>query len=102
MDVSGGTPYLPVEMIRRLLTLFAILTGLTALGAPAQARISAMDEVRVHATGDVAEICSPVRAMARTVGSAPAAILRQNGPRPLSRMAVITPAVMLKADRARE
>lgn len=37
VDARGDTPYLHGAMLRRLITLLAILSGLTAAGAPAHA-----------------------------------------------------------------
>ncbi|MBX7483574.1 hypothetical protein [Qipengyuania qiaonensis] len=39
MDARGDTPYLNDAMLRRLITLLALLTGLAAAGAPAHAVI---------------------------------------------------------------
>ena len=90
-------------MMRQLLTLIAILTGLTALGAPAQARMSAIDDVQVQVAGDAAAACSSAQILARAAPAGP--LGRGVGqasfcPRPS--MVIVIPPVMLQADRARE
>src|SRR5690606_23959395 len=49
VDVGGRLPYLAPVMWRKLLTLLAIVTGLTAAGAPAQARMEAMSGILLAA-----------------------------------------------------
>ena len=89
-------------MIRQLLTLVAILTGLTALGAPAQARVTAMEEVRVQVARDATVACSPVTAMAGAAGIVPVGRTRQAGNcLRLPIVAFVSPVVS-RADRARE
>jgi hypothetical protein len=89
-------------MLRQLLTALAILTGLAAAGAPAEAaRLNDVASVRVIATAELAAKCAipnPGPAFApqpprRDAVKAPCA-------RPLS--PVVLPSIMLKADRALE
>lgn len=89
-------------MLRRLLTLFAILTGLAAMAAPVEARFSRMADVRVELASGGAVQCHaaqlnaverPANVAADEKGHAPAC------PRPVYR--VYIPILQL-SDRARE
>ena len=44
-------------MLRKLLTLIAIITGLTAMAAPAYARVSALEEAQVQLSSEAATQC---------------------------------------------
>jgi hypothetical protein len=89
-------------MLRKLLALLLLVTGLAALGQPAQARIFDVESVRT--TADAGYACT-VQA-----GSRDTQLMarREKGdsepkvcPRP-PRIVLIVPTVMLQADRARE
>ena len=91
-------------MLKRILTLFAILTGLAAVAAPAQARFSVIEDVTVHAAGETIAKCAdrrideqakPIERLAERKGQAPSAC------RPPV-VTVVIPTVMLQADRTRE
>ena len=91
-------------MLKRILTLFAILTGLAAIAAPAQARFIALEDVGVHASGEASPKCADKRI---AEGAAPLAgyVERKAQAPSACRPAVITiviPTVMLQADRAWE
>ncbi len=59
MDNSARLAIYPRPMLRKLLTVLAILTGLAAAGAPAQAaQISDVASVRVVATVELAAKCT--------------------------------------------
>ena len=103
MDGGRINAYLDRVMLRRLLTLLAILTGLTAIGAPAHARMAGLDEVQVQARGDgqvlgvarqVSQRAAPEEWLGKRGGQAPA----------YHRAAISTgiPTVYLRVDRARE
>lgn len=90
-------------MIRQFLALVAILTGLTTLAAPAQARISGLDDVSVQSAGEAATevqlvaVCAVVCAQfARydTVEASPFLFPKA--------VVVLTPALMMQVDRAHE
>ncbi len=88
-------------MLRRLLTLLAILTGFAAIGTPAQAGVAEMASVRIVASAELATKC--------TSASSGVALVRQpagkNGdktPCPKPRPPVVLPPVMLGVDRALE
>jgi len=95
--------YLQPVMLRRLLTLLAILSGLTAIGAPAHARISALEEIQLEASGERASVCEG-RQLALPQG--PLDLLgghKAHGPScPRPAVTVVIPTVQLGADRARE
>ena len=87
-----------VAMLRRLLTLFALLSGLAATPAGAEARANISD-TQVQAASEIVVI-----AEARIVR---APIAERSEPasqtRPIATTtAVLAPAVRLKVDRARE
>jgi len=88
-------------MLRQLLTLLAVLTGLTTAVAPAHALDGRMQAVAITqdmAAGQVqvaAVVVEEAQALRRV--PAPLAVIA-----PLQVANVIVPAVILKADRARE
>lgn len=90
-------------MLRKLLTLFALLSGLAAAGAPAHARIVSLEEVRLEASSSLASPCIAARRQVdANFGRG-----HQRAERPLEtcpRAAILirVPAVMLGVDRARE
>jgi len=101
MDNLTRIAILPA-MLRKLLTLFALLTGLAAIAAPAEARFARMADVRVElASGSAAQchaaqlsaIERPANVAADDKGHAPFC------PRPVCR--VYIPVLQL-SDRARE
>lgn len=90
-------------MLRKLLTLFVFLSGLAVAGAPAQARIGALEEVRLEASSGLSSPCAAARRQAvehfgkhapRSVRPAEICV------RPT--ITIRVPTVMLAADRARE
>jgi hypothetical protein len=44
-------------MLRKLLTLVAIISGLTAMAAPAHARVTALEEAQVQLTNEAVAQC---------------------------------------------
>lgn len=90
-------------MLRKLLALLVLVTGLAAAGTPAQARVFDVESVR---TIDAGYSCAaqPGSRSAQLVS-----VLRNDRdeaqpkscPRP-PKIVVIVPTVMLRADRARE
>lgn len=103
VDEARDCAYFNPTMLRRLLTLFALLTGLAAIAAPVEARFSSMADVRVELSSSAAAQCHgaqlvaterPVNLALSEKGHAPSC------PRPIYR--VYIPTVQLAADRARE
>lgn len=90
-------------MLRKLLALLVLVTGLAAVGTPAQARVFDVESVRTIDAGYACTTQAGVRS-ARLVG-----VLRKDRdeaqpkacPRP-PKVVLIVPTVMLQADRARE
>ncbi|TIX52041.1 hypothetical protein [Alteraurantiacibacter aquimixticola] len=88
-------------MLRQLLTLLAVLSGLTATVAPAHALDAGVQVVEV-AQDSIG--CQPPLAI--LAEATPSAFHKESDaqqvpcPRPLQR--VVAPAIVLKADRARE
>ena len=90
-------------MLRKLLALLVLVTGLAAAGTPAQARVFDVESVR---TIDAAYTCAaqPGAHSAQLAG-----VLRKDRdddqpkvcPRP-PKIVLVVPTVMLQADRARE
>lgn len=89
-------------MIRQFLALVAILTGLTTLTAPAQARISVQEGVSVQAQGEdagavqLAAVCAILCARNPSHFTAVAAML------PLPAGPVLAAPVLIQVDRAHE
>ena len=88
-------------MLRKLLALLILVTGLAAVGQPPQAMVLKVDSVQAIEAGYVCTAQPGQR-------SAPASIRREVGdvqPKPCSkppRIVLVVPTVMLQADRARE
>jgi hypothetical protein len=90
-------------MLRKLLTLAAVLTGLAAIAAPAEARIAAVEHVRIAASGEqVAQ--GQAQAPAYVAGPLNAAIARDSASLASPRIAfeLAVPTVRTGIDRARE
>ena len=88
-------------MLRQLLTVLAILTGLAAAGAPAQASMTDVASVRLVQTAELATKCVVPSSGPAFTAQAPA----KDGvkkPCPVPLPPVVLPPVMLKADRALE
>lgn len=103
MDAARFDPYLTGEMLRQFLTLIAIVTGLAAAGAPAQARVAAFDGVQMETARERVPACET-----RQLSSAArhpdllgfGAARAPYCPRP--RVTIVIPTVQLGIDRARE
>ena len=90
-------------MLRKLLTLFVLLSGLAAVGAPAHARIAALDEVRIEASSSIASPCVSARRQNEgRFGQGHQRVERTSDQCHRATITIRVPAVMLKADRARE
>ncbi len=90
-------------MLRKLLTLFVILSGLAAAGAPAQARIATLEEVRLEASSALGQSCSVARRQADARFGHRAPKVEKSSEvclRPT--ITIRIPTVMLGTDRARE
>lgn len=88
-------------MLRQLLTVLAILTGLAAAGAPAQASVNDVASVRQVAAAEVTAQCAvPSSSPALTPQPPASTAVRTACPKP--RPALVVPAVVLRADRALE
>lgn len=102
MDNSVRIAILTGDMLRQLLTVLAILTGLAATGAPAQAaHANDVAAVRFVATAELASKC--------TLPSSGPALAPQTWQRdgekppcPKPRPPIVLPPVMLGVDRALE
>ncbi len=90
-------------MLRQFLTLLAIVTGLAASGAPAQARVVAFEGVQMEAARDRAPACE-VRQLSNSSLSRDlagfGAVKAPYCPRP--RITIMIPTVQLGIDRAHE
>lgn len=88
-------------MLKRLLTLLAILSGLAAIGAPAHARYATVEGIGVQLAGEGAAKCQNKRLgeQARPLDEAPRRIGKQVVcPRPV--ITIMIPTVQLHADRS--
>jgi hypothetical protein len=91
-------------MLRKLIAILLLVTGLAAVGTPAQARVFDVQSVRsidagyscsAQTTSRSAQLVDVLRRFDRGDSQA------KQCPRP-PKIVVIVPAVMLQADRARE
>lgn len=89
-------------MLRKLLTLVAIITGLTAMAAPAHARVSGLEEAQV-------QLASEGMAQCRIVGAERMEAVKDRARREggvarckVKTITIVIPTVQLSADRARE
>lgn len=101
MDNPADFAILRGPMLRQLLTVLAILTGLAAAGAPAQAApVNEVASVRLVATAEFVSKCTlPSSGPALT----PSPVLKDEKPAcPKPRPPVILPPVMLGVDRSLE
>lgn len=88
-------------MLKRLLTLLAILSGLTAIGAPAHARFVAVEDIGVQLAGEGAAKCQDKRLgqQVRPLDAPIGRLARQeNCPKPV--ITIVIPTVQLHADRS--
>jgi hypothetical protein len=88
-------------MLRKLLALLVLVTGLAAVGQPAQALVVSVDSVQAAEAGYACAAQPGQR-------SSPASVRREREevqpkvcPKP-PRIVLVVPTVMLHADRARE
>lgn len=90
-------------MLRKLIALLVLVTGLAALGQPAQARIVDLDSVGLASLDT-----GPVRAAQVSVAATRFVAKGERGEAPQKsctkppKVVVVVPTVMLQADRARE
>jgi hypothetical protein len=91
-------------MLRKLIAILLLVTGLAAVGTPAQARVFDVENVRTidagyscaaQAGARSAQLVNVLRKLDRDEAQP------KSCPRP-PKIVVIVPAVMLQADRARE
>jgi hypothetical protein len=88
-------------MLRQLLTLLALISGLAATGAPVQAHAADVENVRLVAAAELVSKCAvPISGVA--LAPRPEAMERAKSPCPKPRPTVILPPVMLRVDRALE
>jgi hypothetical protein len=103
MDLFTAIPYLAHVMLRRLLTLLAVITGLAASGASAEMRFAGVEQVRLEAALDQASACAvsagttPAEPAAARVYAADSVKLC---PRPVT--TIVIPTILFGPDRARE
>ncbi len=88
-------------MLRQLLTFFALLTGLAATAAPAEARIVGA-ETRVEAAFEIVVIADRRQLQAALAPVPPIAEAVQSSDRVTAWFAPVSPGVRVGIDRARE
>lgn len=89
-------------MLRRLLACLALLTGLAAAGAPAQAEVAVTMASRIEAS---AAGCQAARSQVQAAAVQPALrheFVDDGRAEPLRKPALAVPAIQLGSDRARE
>lgn len=90
-------------MLKRLLTLLAILSGLAAMGAPAHARYSAAQDVGFHASGEDVAKCQGQRLAQRMLPFEKLSIRKGEQTRCAQPViTIVIPTVQLHADRSRQ
>ncbi len=87
-------------MLRQLLTLLAVLTGLTATIAPVQALDLGVRAVQV--TDQSGMVATQARQAVVTLPTPQRRTDNREAPRPRPVIVIQTPTVMLQADRAHE
>ena len=103
LDEPGFHPYLGGAMLKKLLTILALIAGIAASSTSAEARLAASGQMRVEATqlelaATEAERGQP--GLVATYGQGAGHARQSAAPVPL--LDTQTPAIRLKADRARE
>lgn len=103
VDLWRIRPYLGVAMLRQLLTLLALITGLAATAAPAETRLAAHQGVQVQAETEksavaLAQRIAPVASRVSEAAGQAAPLTAIT----LERRAPGTPAVRIGLDRAHE
>jgi hypothetical protein len=90
-------------MLRKLLTLFVLVTGLAAIGQPAQARAADLQSAGFasFSTSSPCAVQAGARVSQFSAGLEQGLISSRTCPKP-PRVVVVVPTVMLQADRARE
>lgn len=90
-------------MLRKLLTLFVLLSGLAAAGAPAQARVAAFDQVRFEVSSPLSTQCVATHRQGdMRFGQGRQKIDRTPGICPRATVTIRVPTVMLGIDRSRQ
>ena len=87
-------------MLRKLLALLVVITGLTAVGQPAHAVALKVDSVQAAAAGYVCT-AQPSERSTSSIRREREEVQPKQCPKP-PRIVLIVPTVMLHADRARE
>lgn len=93
--------YLAGHMLRQLLTLLALISGLAATGAPAQTHVTNVQNVRLVAAAELAAKCTTT-ASTLALKPAPETGGRAKSPCPTPRPTIVLPPVILGVDRAHE
>lgn len=89
------------RMLRKLLALLVLVTGLAAVGQPAHAVAINVDSVRAAEVGYACTAQPGQRAMPSSFLRDREDVLPKQCPKP-PRIVLVVPTVMLHADRARE
>lgn len=102
VDAAFPRPYLGGTMLRQLLTLLALITGLAATSAPAEARVHAADGARIEVAQRQAVAAAADFAAHLTRRSVIGFAAPLMGQPPLPRVDWRAPTVHFGPDRARE
>lgn len=89
-------------MLRQLLTLLALVSGLAATGAPAQAHVPDVQNVRLVVAAELASKCAAIPSSGIALAPVPQTTKRAKSPCPKPRPTIVLPPVMLGVDRAHE
>lgn len=89
--------------MRQLLALFALLSGLAAIGAPDTARAGAIEDALTELAEQAAQVdCEATRTGAVEVCKPAGKAQQKRAPRQKRNITITVPAFQLKADRALE
>jgi len=90
-----------LRMLRKLLALLVLVTGLAAAGQPAQAMVLKVDSVQAVEAGYACTAQPGQRSSAASIHRERDEVQPKVCPKP-PRIVLVVPTVMLQADRARE
>jgi len=103
VDEMPGKAYLSRVMLRRILAVFALVTGLTAVGSPAEARMMAvMSQSVVEGAQNQSQTTSTACEIAPARTNLRGRTVPQTNCRPRKPVVIVIPTIQLGPDRARE
>ena len=103
VDEMPAKAYLNRSMLRRILALFALVTGLTAVGTPAEARMMAvMSQPVLEGAQTQSQSSTPACEVTTPRTNIRGRTTPQTNCRPRKPVVIVIPTIQLGPDRARE